>query len=372
MGTYKTDIAIVIPALNPDDRMVALVKELKEAGFENIILVDDGSEIKNRVYFKTCKENYGCYVIRHVINFGKGMALKSAFNHILDNCPDIAGTVTADCDGQHVLKDIITCAKLTLEQPDHLILGCRRFDNRDIPLRSRFGNKFTKHFIELLCGINISDTQTGLRGMSRTLIREHFAQTKGERFEYEMNMLLCAREHLIPIREFPIETIYLENNGSSHFNPFVDSIRIYKVFFTFMLISFSSFIFDIALYYLFGRLLSPIIGNKIQVSLFGLQMSLLILLRSVLSRLGSSLYNFTLNKNRVFHNDSKDIKILIKYYILCICQLILSSLLVDKALTFIASTTIRKCIIDTVLFTVSFLIQREWVFKPARKKHTDR
>ncbi len=368
MGTYKTDIAIVIPALNPDGRMVALVKELKDAGFENVILVDDGSEIENRAYFKACKENYGCYVIRHVINFGKGMALKSAFNHILDNCPDIAGTVTADCDGQHVLKDIVTCAKLTLEKPDHLILGCRQFDNGDIPLRSRFGNKFTKQFIKLLCGINISDTQTGLRGMSRSLIREHFAQTKGERFEYEMNMLLCAREHLIPIQEFPIQTVYLENNESSHFNPFVDSIRIYKVFFTFMLISFSSFIFDIALYYLFGRLLSPIIGSKIQVSLFGLQISLLILLRSVLSRLGSSLYNFTLNKNRVFHNDSKDITILLKYYALCICQLILSSLLVDKALTFIASTTIRKCIIDTILFAVSFLIQREWVFKPAHEK----
>ena len=86
MGTYKTDIAVVIPALNPDDRMIALVQKLKETGFENIILVDDGSEIANRKYFKVCKENYGCHVIRHVVNFGKGIALKSAFNHILDNC----------------------------------------------------------------------------------------------------------------------------------------------------------------------------------------------------------------------------------------------------------------------------------------------
>lgn len=363
MGTYQTDIAIVIPALNPDDRMVTLVQGLKKAGFENIILVDDGSEIENRIYFKTCKENHGCRIIRHVVNFGKGIALKSAFNHILDNRPDITGTVTVDCDGQHVIKDIITCAKLVHEHPESLILGCRQFDDKAIPLRSRFGNKFTRHFIHLLCGINVSDTQTGLRGISRDLICDYFASTKGERFEYEMNMLLCAKEHQIPITEFPIQTIYLENNESSHFNPFIDSIRIYKVFLKFMLSSFSSFIIDIALYYLLGLVLRPIIGDKIQISLLGINMSLFILLRTLLSRLGSSLYNFTINKRQVFHNQSKDVKIILKYYVLCICQLVLSALLVDKALTFIFSSTIRKCIIDTILFTVSFQIQREWVFR---------
>ena len=53
MGTYKTEIAVVIPALNPDNRMITLVKQLKETGFENIILVDDGSEIENRKYIKS-------------------------------------------------------------------------------------------------------------------------------------------------------------------------------------------------------------------------------------------------------------------------------------------------------------------------------
>ncbi len=362
MGNYKKEIAIVIPALNPNERMVALVKELKDTGFENIILVDDGSEIENRIYFKTCKEEYHCRIIRHVVNFGKGIALKSAFNHILENRPDITGTVTVDCDGQHVVEDIVTCAKLVSENSDSLILGCRHFEDKDIPLRSRFGNKFTRHVIRLLCGINVSDTQTGLRGMSRTLIQDHFAQTKGERFEYEMNMLLCARENQIPIHEFPIQTIYLENNESSHFNPFIDSIRIYKVFLKFLLSSLSSFVIDITLFYLLGLLLRPVIGDKLDVSFLWIQMPLLTLIRSTLARLGSSLYNFTINKRQVFDNHSHDFGILVKYYILCICQLIVSTILVEYALTFIFSRTIRKCIIDTILFTLSFQIQREWVF----------
>lgn len=106
MGNYKESIAIIIPALDPDERMVSLVGQLYDDGFSNIILVDDGSLIANRKYFKTCKETFHCKIIRHVVNFGKGIALKSAFNYILEQRPDIKGAVTVDCDGQHVLPTL--------------------------------------------------------------------------------------------------------------------------------------------------------------------------------------------------------------------------------------------------------------------------
>lgn len=368
MGNYKEEIAIIIPALDPDNRMVSLIRELCGDGYKHIILVDDGSALENRTYFKTAKEEYGCKIIRHVVNFGKGTAIKSAFNHILENCPDIAGAVTVDCDGQHILKDIDTCARLTYENPDKLILGCRTFEGQDIPLRSRFGNILTRQVIHLLCGIRVSDTQTGLRGFSTSLIAGHFANTKGERFEYEMNMLIEANDNMIPVLEFPIDTIYLESNESSHFNPFRDSIRIYKVFFKFLLSSLSSFLIDIALFSLLGMILRPWIPDNVLIFegfVFG--GSLLTLLRTVISRLASSLFNFFMNKKQVFKNDSHSPAIVIKYYILCVIQLILSWLLVDHVLGFITYRTIRKCIIDTLLFSVSFQIQREWVFKREKK-----
>lgn len=365
MGHYKENIAIIIPALDPDDRMVSLVHDLRMSGYENIILVDDGSELCNRSFFKICKEQYGCKLIRHIVNFGKGMALKSAFNYILESCPEISGAVTVDCDGQHVLKDIDTCARLTYENPDKLILGCRQFVSSEIPFRSRFGNKLTRQLIRLLCGINVSDTQTGLRGLPTPLIRDYFAATKGERFEYEMNMLITAKEFHIDIMEFPIETIYLENNESSHFNPFLDSIRIYKVFVKFMLSSLSSFLIDIFLYWILGYILRPVIPDDLSLP-FG-ELSVLILMRTVISRLMSSLYNFFMNKKQVFKNDSRSPVIILKYYVLCIVQLLLSALLVNHFLTFITYSTLRKCIIDTILFTISFQIQREWVFKRSKK-----
>ncbi len=356
---YKEEVAIVIAALDPDERMVELVDSLHENGFKRIILVDDGSAIKNRVFFKTCKERYGCKLIRHVVNFGKGIAIKSAFNYILEECPEIAGAVTADCDGQHTVEDIDKCASLVCLHPDELILGCRSFDDKEIPLRSRFGNKCTKLILKALCGLKVSDTQTGLRGMPIGLIREHFARTKGERYEYEMNMLLEARDYHIPVREFPIQTIYIKKNESSHFNPFRDSIRIYKVFIKFMLSSFSSFLVDILMYFLLGYILRPFIEDETLV--FGV--SVLIITRTVLARAVSSIYNFMMNKKLVFKNASKSPSVAVKYYLLAIIQLTVSALLVNYALLFIPYSTIRKVIIDTLLFVVSFIIQREWVFK---------
>ena len=364
MCEYKSKIAVIIPALDPDEKMISLVRELHGAGFENIIMVDDGSKIENRHYFKSCKDAYHCHLIRHVVNFGKGMALKSAFNYILESRPDLLGAVTVDCDGQHVLSDIETCARLTYEHQDHLILGCRQFNDPSIPWRSRFGNKTTCRVIKLLCGLHVSDTQTGLRGLPTPLLASTFAQTKGERFEYEMNMLIAARDNNIPIEEFPIQTIYLENNERSHFNPLLDSIRIYKVFLKFMLSSLSSFAIDILLFYLLGVILRPFIPESVVIfKHYAFGGSLLSLLRTVISRLISSLYNFFMNKKQVFKNDSKSPSVLARYYTLCVVQLLLSWFLIDHILTFISYRTIRKCIIDTCLFIISFQIQREWVFR---------
>ncbi|MDR1699806.1 MAG: GtrA family protein, partial [Lachnoclostridium sp.] len=270
----------------------------------------------------------------------------------LDRLPDIKGVVTVDCDGQHTLEDTITCAKLTQANPNRLILGCRQFHDKKIPLRSRFGNKLTSLVILFLCGIRVSDSQTGLRGMSRILIREYFANTKGERFEYETNMLIKSKDCLIPILEFPIQTIYLENNESSHFHPLLDSIRIYKVFLKFVLSSFSSYVIDIVFFYLFVQMFrSPFPDSYIWTA-------------TILARLISSVYNFMINKNQVFQNNSKSPHVLVKYYILCVVQTVISAHGVKQLFLLLTlDESLLKSCLDVVLFLVGFQIQRRWVFR---------
>jgi len=205
---------------------------------------------------------------------------------------------------------------------------------------------------KLLCGVNVSDTQTGLRAMSIELMR-HFKLTKGNRFEFEMNMLIDAKEKGIEIKEVPISTIYIDENKTSHFNPLRDSLKIYAVFSKFLISSLLSFLIDIGLFSLFIWIFKSIVNPGLSA-----------ILSTVFSRIISSLANYTINKNNVFNVKHNEKSTLIKYYILCACQLLCSALAVAMLCSVIKThCVIIKLFVDLVLFIISFQIQREWVFK---------
>ena len=349
--SYHEQVVIVIPSLNPDEKLISLIQNLRNHGFAHILLINDGSRTDCTHYFEEAVHDYGCRLYTHCVNLGKGRALKSAFNLILNEYPDCIGAVTVDSDGQHTIEDTAAVAKALVEHADCLIMGCRNFKEPGIPPRSRFGNVCTKYAVKLFCGISVSDTQTGLRGLSREFMRRMMT-VKGERFEYELNMLIEAKESDTPFYEVPIRTIYIECNETSHFNPLLDSIRIYSIFLKFILSSLSSFVVDILLFTLLIALLRGVLpGYHIVIATVG-------------ARIVSSLFNFVINKNNVFKNASPSVSTLVKYITLCIVQVSLSAGLVWTAFHFLGwNETLIKVIVDWVLFLFSFQIQREWVFK---------
>ncbi len=243
-------IGIIIPALNPDSKLLNLISELKANGFRDIIIINDGSRADTEPIFHEAQKE-GVTVLRHAVNQGKGRALKTAFNYFLQNHADCAGVVTVDADGQHRIKDILSCAGALLENPDRLIIGCRDFSDKNVPFRSRFGNICTRKMMRILCGITLSDTQTGLRGISIDDM-PLLLSIPGERFEYETQMLLTAKDRGIEFVEVPIETVYIKNNESSHFNPLTDSFKIYKLFLKYCISSLSCFAIDILLFSIFA------------------------------------------------------------------------------------------------------------------------
>jgi putative flippase GtrA len=181
-------------------------------------------------------------------------------------------------------------------------------------------------------------------------VAKKFLATSGERFEYETNTLIECKEKNIPIVEETIETIYINDNSESHFNPLKDSIRIYKLFVKYILSAISSFVLDIALFALFMKVLPDSIGKKIVIS-------------TIIARVISSLYNYLVNSKVVF-KESNNIA-LVKYFILVIVQMFASGFIVDALSenVFTFNPTLIKIIVDSVIFVVNFFIQREWVFK---------
>lgn len=354
MPTYF-DIPVIIPAYEPDEKLIVLLKQLQDAGITNIVVVDDGSRASYAELFEQAAAIDNCTVLHHAVNLGKGRALKTAFNYCLMTFKDILGCITADSDGQHTPQDILSCMKKLWDNPDSLILGCRNFDAEDVPLRSSFGNKCTRKVFGYLIGISVSDTQTGLRaipvGFMTTLMN-----VKGERFEFETNMLIETKSLNISILEVPISTIYLEKNKTSHFDPIKDSIRIYVIFGKFLFSSLSSSVLDLVLFSLFCRLLESATGFFGNIPY--------IIGATVLARIISAVYNFFLNYKVVFKSDAGIMSTAVKYFLLAVCQMLCSAFLVNAIFGIVGGwETAVKVPVDVILFFLSFVIQREFVYK---------
>ena len=360
-------ISVVLPSLDPDEKLTAVIDGLLEHGFSDIILVNDGSKPENLHFFTDAADAHPqIHLLHHEVNRGKGAALKTAFRWFLENRPDALGVVTVDGDNQHHPADTRACCQHMLET-GHITLGCRDFSLPQVPPRSRFGNKTTSLVFKLFCGITLSDTQTGLRAFPRDTL-ELLCRVEGNRFEYETNMLLAMKTHGLPFDEVKIRTVYIEENKSSHFNPLKDSWRIYKLilahFFRYTASSLVSFVADSGMVYLLSKCLGGILMDPAlsAVSTIG-------------ARVVSSLLNFFMNKKLVFRAKVSTTRSMLRYYALAIPQLLVQWLLNQGlySLFGIAESqaglrTLIHILVMTVLFVISFTIQQRWVFAPPKSE----
>lgn len=342
--------AIIIPAYKPDQKCLDTVKRIIASGFRQILIVDDGSGAEFADIFKSLCSHKEVTLLTHPVNQGKGRALKTAFQYILNNQLSYEAVITADADGQHLVEDMLKLSRHLQETPDKVVLGARDFAKKDIPFRSRFGNRFTRLLFRLATGTALSDTQTGLRGIPVKYLPQ-LLKVLGERFEYEMNVLAALKRNNIEVAEVTIETVYINDNESSHFNPLRDSYHIYKVFIFYGLSGGASFVLDIGLYWIFIQLLrdpAPF---------------LFIIIATIAARILSSLFNYYINRNKVFKQGSS--KSLIRYYILAAFIMLASAgsvhLLYAEWLG--RGEVILKVLVDTILFIFGFVVQRAWVFR---------
>ena len=355
---------VIIPSLNPDEKIISTVQSLVDVGFDDIILVNDGSKDEFKKRFEEAKYFSGVTVLVHEVNKGKGRAMKTAFEYILNNRPNKPNVITVDGDGQHLAVDVKKCIELLEENPHAFVMGVRNFNDENVPARSRFGNKITRTVFRLLCGIKVSDTQTGLRAIPF----EHLPlmlQIDGDRYEYETNQLFAVKQAGIEFKETVINTVYIEENQTSHFRPIRDSIRIYGVIIKYIASSLASTLVDVSLF----TLLNIIFGK------LGFSNELRIILAEAIARIISSFVNFSLNRKVVFKSKEKFGSTMLRYYILCVCQLAASTGLVYLFSTVIFKLsdgslfdTLIKIVVDTFLFFLSFRIQQTWVFATKKKK----
>ena len=349
MDAASTLPVALIPAYKPEASVVDTARALLASGrFAALVVVDDGSGPEYAALFKAL-ETAGAVVLRHFTNLGKGMALRTGLNHAACSFAHSVGVVTLDADGQHLADDVLAVARQLALSPSSLILGRRDFDAAT-PLRSRFGNVVTRHVMRWLTGLSVSDTQTGLRGIPLSFIPLLLRlNTRG--YDFELDMLIQAGEHHIPIVEIPIATVYLEGNKSSHFNPLLDSMKIYLVFLRFNL--------------------SSLLTTAVDYTVFSLCLltGLTLPLAMTLGRGCSWVVNYGVNRRFVFRYPKGYARSNYLYLFFEIVMAVLSYIAIDVLSRYLSfNIYAAKILVETSLYLLTFTVQREIVFGSASER----
>ncbi|MBE6881356.1 MAG: glycosyltransferase [Ruminococcaceae bacterium] len=336
----------LIPAYKPDKLMLSLIDELTTNGFE-IVIVNDGSGTDYNDIFDIAKSS--ATVLGHDVNMGKGCALKTGLEYVKEHY--ISGTiVTLDADGQHKVSDALKICNIANKNKDSLILGSRSFD-KSTPLRSRFGNSITRLVYRLSTGIKVRDTQTGLRAFDYSFI-DYLLKIDGNRYEYEMNVLLQIAKDKKQIIEEEIETIYIDNNSSSHFNALKDSFRVYKEILKFSASSFIGFVTD---YFIFSLII---------LCFSGLGLYLLPVIANISARIVSASVNFTINKKLVFKSEKNMLSSALQYFVLALFILAGNTIVLNTLINHLnINSLIAKLITEILFFAISYLVQKKLIFR---------
>lgn len=342
------NIAILIPAYEPDEQLLKTVEALSAMGTGPIVVVDDGSSPSCAECFRIL-ESIGTAVCHHNQNMGKGAAIKTGVRYISEQFPDCAGIVTADADGQHSPEDIRRVAERTVRAKNSLVLGVRDFGQENVPRNSFLGNRITSLVFRIITHVSCPDTQTGLRGIPAALFPMALA-AEGNRYEYEMNFLLDAAGQKFEFDMVPIQTIYIDNNRASHFRVVRDSFLIYRRPVTFLLGAMVSSLVDLGAFYLFLRFFFQ---NDRSYSF----------LVSVLARILSGCVNFLFNKKLTFRSKGNSVRESIRYLCLFLAVMLVSSEGVALLSWIPVPILLIKAVVDSCLFIVNYIVERRWVFR---------
>jgi len=344
-------VITLVPAYEPDARLVDLVRALRaERPGMAVVVVDDGSGPAYQAVFAAVVAA-GATVLTHPVNQGKGRALKTGFAHVAREHLG-QGVVCADCDGQHTPADILAVADHASAGDVAVVLGARQLTG-NVPLRSRFGNACTRFAFRAGTGCAVHDTQTGLRAYPAHMI-PWLLGVRGERFEYELVVLLRAAQEGLPVEEVTIATVYLDGNASSHFRPVVDSARIYAPLLRFTASSLLAFVVDaaalVALVSLTGSLLVAVLGARVL----------------------SSAVNFVVNRSWVFRRRARRPvrREAVAYWLLAAVLLAAGYGSLWVLTRAGVPLLVAKVATDLVLFVVGFQVQRTAVFTGARPAAT--
>ncbi|MBI5393418.1 glycosyltransferase family 2 protein [Candidatus Woesearchaeota archaeon] len=197
----QNNVWIIIPAKNEEKHIDKVIEETKKYAeyFSNILVVDDGSSDNTA----EIAEQQNVSVIKHIINLGKGAALKTGCDYAIKNSATII--IAMDADLQHEPKEIPNFLNTLTENNADIVFGYRKLSN-EMPFILKFGNLFINKMFSALYNIQVQDSQSGYRCFTK----EAYQKIRWQSFDYSMESEMIARagKNKLKYKEIPIQTIY--------------------------------------------------------------------------------------------------------------------------------------------------------------------
>ncbi len=214
-------ICILIPAYNAQETLGFVLKKIEPLKIDTVV-VDDGSSDETK---RVALEN-GAQLLEHPLNLGKGAALRTGFQYILQR--DYHMVITLDADGQHDPSEIPSLLKIFQSVKPDILIASRAAEFGKMTFLRRFWNRLGVKAVARVCHSDITDSQSGFRLIRTEVLKGVDLFTS--RFETELELLINACKRGFSVLSVPIKTQHVDGTGSSHFRPVVDTWLVCKIF----------------------------------------------------------------------------------------------------------------------------------------------
>lgn len=191
---------LIIPAYNEARSIGDVITSCRQAGYSQIIVVDDGSQDKTA---EKAREQ-GALVVRHHINRGAGAATQTGLEAAKLLGAEVV--VTLDGDGQHQAKDIARLLQGVTSREADLVIGSRFLEKNRIPFLRRVFNLLANVITFLLSGIFLTDSQSGMKAFGKKALANIYVTANG--FEFSSEIIREAKYYGLTTKEVPISVLY--------------------------------------------------------------------------------------------------------------------------------------------------------------------
>ncbi len=351
----RKESVILIPAYDPPDNLIMYVADLMEAGYEDIIVVDDGSRDDKQYIFDTLEDG-GCRVLHHDKNRGKGVAIKSGLFYYTGKYSGHAdGVITVNSDGVDVVEDIDRIAEILhrqkLEGRSNLVKGVRDFESPHITGASIRANILMTMIFRWIFGARVRDVLCGLRGIPDACVQKCLTFPE-KTYAYDCALLIGFIKD--GVEEVPVRIPPQNPEAETHFrkveHTFLINVVLWRKLIIFGGTSIIAAVVDIFLFWYLTKYVLTGVRYPIIVG-------------TVIARIISATLNYNLSRKLVFKTNESKRKSFSQFFALTAVQCAISAMSVHFLEMLIDGAAVPiKIVIDLFLFFVAYKIQDKFIF----------